>query len=61
MPRPTCPPIAADVVVEVGERIVLIERKNFPVGWGIPGGFIDFGDTVEQAALRETRRKFPSM
>lgn len=57
MPRPTCPPIAADVIVEVGDRIVLIERMNFPFGWAIPGGFIDFGETVEQAAVRETREE----
>jgi len=54
MPRPVCPPIAADVIAEIGDRIVLIERKNFPPGWAIPGGFVDFGETVEDAAIRET-------
>jgi 8-oxo-dGTP diphosphatase len=53
MPRPECPPIAADVIIEIGDRIVLIERKNFPPGWAVPGGFVDFGETVENAALRE--------
>lgn len=53
MPRPQCPPIAADVIAEIGDRIVLIERKNFPHGWAIPGGFVDFGETVEAAAIRE--------
>jgi 8-oxo-dGTP diphosphatase len=53
MPRPVCPPLAADVIAEVGDRIVLIERKNFPPGWAIPGGFVEFGETVEQAAVRE--------
>ena len=53
MPRPQCPPIAADVIAEIGDRIVLIERKNFPPGWAIPGGFVDFGETVEEAAVRE--------
>jgi 8-oxo-dGTP diphosphatase len=57
MARPVCPPIAADVIVEVGDRIVLIERKNFPLGWAIPGGFVDFGETVEQAAVREVREE----
>jgi len=57
MPRPVCPPIAADVITEIGERIVLIERKNIPYGWAIPGGFVDFGETVEQAALREAREE----
>jgi 8-oxo-dGTP diphosphatase len=53
MARPVCPPIAADVIVEIGDRIVLIERKNFPPGWAIPGGFVEIGETVEQAAMRE--------
>jgi 8-oxo-dGTP diphosphatase len=53
MPRPVCPPIAADVIAEVGDRIVFIERKNYPPGWAFPGGFVDFGETVEQAAVRE--------
>src|ERR1700686_5519980 len=53
MPRPATPPISADVIAEVGDRIALIERKNIPYGWAIPGGFVDFGETVEQAAIRE--------
>ncbi|MGH7988560.1 MAG: NUDIX domain-containing protein [Candidatus Binataceae bacterium] len=53
MPRPKCPPIAADVIIEIGDQIVLIERKNFPPGWAIPGGFVDYGETVEYAAVRE--------
>jgi len=57
MPRPVSPPIAADVIAEIGNQIVLIERKNFPFGWAIPGGFVDFGETVEQAAVRELREE----
>jgi 8-oxo-dGTP diphosphatase len=57
MPRPVCPPIAADVIAEIGDRIVLIERKNFPEGWAIPGGFVDFGETVEAAAIREAKEE----
>jgi 8-oxo-dGTP diphosphatase len=57
MPRPTCPPIAADVIIEIDDRIVLIERKNYPYGWAIPGGFVDIGETVEAAAVREMREE----
>jgi 8-oxo-dGTP diphosphatase len=53
VPRPESPPVAADAIIEIGDKIVLIERKNFPFGWAIPGGFVDFGETVEQAAVRE--------
>src|SRR5208337_177870 len=57
MPRPVCPPVAADVIIEISDRIVLIERKNFPSGWAIPGGFVDVGESVEDAAVREMREE----
>lgn len=57
MPRPQTPAIAADIIIEMHDRaerpIVLIERKNPPYGWAIPGGFVDIGESVEQAAVRE--------
>ena len=43
----------ADVIVEVGDRIVLVRRKHPPAGWAIPGGFVEVGETVEAAAVRE--------
>ncbi len=36
-----------------GKKIVLIERKNPPYGWALPGGFVDYGETLEDAAIRE--------
>jgi len=57
MARPQCPPVAADAIIEIGDKIVLIERRNFPFGWAIPGGFVDIGETVEQAAIREAREE----
>ena len=48
------PRLTVDVIVEVGkDRLVLIRRKNPPPGWALPGGFVDAGETVEQAAVRE--------
>lgn len=46
-----------DIIIEYGGGIVLIERKNPPHGWAIPGGFVDVGETVEEAARREAREE----
>lgn len=42
-----------DVIIELDGGIVLIERKNPPFGWALPGGFVDYGESFEQAAGRE--------
>jgi ADP-ribose pyrophosphatase YjhB (NUDIX family) len=43
-----------DVIIETaGGGIVLIKRKNPPPGWALPGGFVDYGETLEEAAVRE--------
>jgi len=42
-----------DVIIELPEGIVLIERRNEPFGWAIPGGFVDYGESLEDAARRE--------
>lgn len=61
MPRPVTPPLAADIIIELTDRsgrpIVLIERLNPPHGWAIPGGFVDVGETVESAAIREAQEE----
>lgn len=47
-----------DIIVELERRgIVLIKRKNPPYGWAIPGGFIDYGESIEEAAVREAREE----
>jgi ADP-ribose pyrophosphatase YjhB (NUDIX family) len=46
-----------DIIIEIGERVVLIERKNPPHGWALPGGFVDYGETLENAAVREAKEE----
>lgn len=57
MPRPQTPALAADAIIELVDLpdrpIVLIERKNPPPGWAIPGGFVDIGESAPDAAVRE--------
>lgn len=57
--RPQTPLLTVDVIIRVGsrDRLVLIRRRNPPPGWALPGGFVDIGETVEQAAMREAREE----
>ncbi len=49
------PRLTVDIIIEVdgSPGIVLIERKNPPPGWAVPGGFVEYGETLESAAERE--------
>ena len=60
MPRPTTPLLAADVIIELLDepgKLVLIERRNPPLGWALPGGFVEVGESLERAAVREAREE----
>jgi 8-oxo-dGTP diphosphatase len=48
------PVLTVDVIIEVEDRgLVLVRRKNPPYGWALPGGYVDYGESLEQAARRE--------
>lgn len=46
-----------DIIIEANGGIVLIERKNPPFGWALPGGFVDYGESLEEAAMREGKEE----
>jgi 8-oxo-dGTP diphosphatase len=55
--HPRNPYLAVDVIIEMEGGIVLVERRNEPRGWALPGGFVDYGEGVEDAATREAKEE----
>jgi ADP-ribose pyrophosphatase YjhB (NUDIX family) len=51
-PKPT-----VDIIIETDGGIVLIHRANEPKVWAIPGGFVDYGESLEDAAVREAKEE----
>ena len=51
------PYVTVDIIIETLQGIVLIERSNPPYGWALPGGFVDYGESLEEAAAREAKEE----
>jgi ADP-ribose pyrophosphatase YjhB (NUDIX family) len=52
------PLTAVDIIIEIDSKgIILIKRKNPPFGWAIPGGFVEYGESLEEAAVREAKEE----
>ena len=46
-----------DLIIESDDGIILIKRKNPPDGWALPGGFVEYGESIESASIREAREE----
>jgi len=52
------PSLTVDLIIELpGQGIVLIRRRHPPHGWALPGGFVEYGESLERAAVREAREE----
>ncbi|MFA4992455.1 MAG: NUDIX hydrolase [Candidatus Omnitrophota bacterium] len=51
------PFVTVDAIIELSEGIVIIQRSNPPFGWALPGGFVDYGESLEEAVKREAKEE----
>ncbi len=61
MSRPETPLLTVDIIIEITNQesrpLVFVERRYAPLGWALPGGFVDVGVRLEDAAVREAREE----
>lgn len=55
--KPRNPIPTVDIIIEYRGGIILVKRKNPPKGWALPGGFVDYGESLESAAIREAKEE----
>ena len=51
------PLVTVDIILEIDDKIILIRRQNPPYGWALPGGFVNYGESLESAAVREAKEE----
>jgi len=51
------PLVSVDIIIEINDKIVLIQRVNPPYGWALPGGFVNYGESLESSAIREAKEE----
>lgn len=57
LPAHKNPAPTVDIIIQLNGGIVLIKRRNPPLGWALPGGFVDYGEPLEEAAIREAKEE----
>jgi len=62
MAKPENPFPTVDIIIEIKSKdgnpgFILIKRKNPPYGWALPGGFVGYGESLEEAAVREAKEE----